>query len=71
MNNIEILSEQLEFLQITKETLDEYNRRDIEMLVTLATINKNIQAVIPKNMVLDLGWFNSDQIKFKDWWRGI
>jgi len=24
---------------------------------------------MPKNMVPDLGWFNSDQTKFKDWWR--
>jgi len=22
-------------------------------------------------MVLDPGWFNSDQTKFEDWWRGI
>ena len=22
-------------------------------------------------MVPDLGWFDSDQMKFKDWWRGI
>ena len=22
-------------------------------------------------MVLDLGWFDSNQMKFKDWWRGI
>ena len=22
-------------------------------------------------MVLDLGWFDSDQTKFEDWWRGI
>jgi len=22
-------------------------------------------------MVLDLGWFDRDRTKFKDWWRGI
>jgi len=33
--------------------------------------NKNIQAGIPKNMVLDLGWFDGDQMKFEDWWRGM
>jgi len=26
---------------------------------------------MPKNMVLDPGWFDSDQTKFEDWWRGI
>ena len=33
--------------------------------------NKNVQAEMPKNMVLDSGWFNRDQMKFEDWWRGI
>jgi len=33
--------------------------------------SKNIQAELPKNMVPDPGWFDSDQMKFKDWWRGI
>ena len=36
-----------------------------------AAINKNIQVVMPKNMVLDPEWFDRNQIKFKDWWRGI
>jgi len=26
---------------------------------------------LPKNMVLDPGWFDSDQTKFEDWWREI
>ena len=34
-------------------------------------ISKNIQAGMPKNMVLDLRWFDSDQMKLEDWWRGI
>ena len=31
----------------------------------------NVQAGLPKNMVPDPGWFDGDQSKFKDWWRGI
>jgi len=45
-----------------------------EMLNVLApavATNKNIQAGMPKNMVLDPGWSNSDQTKFEDWWREI
>ena len=26
---------------------------------------------MPKNMVLDPEWFDSDQTKFEDWWRRI
>ena len=33
--------------------------------------NENIQAGMPKNMVPDPRWFDGDQIKFKDWWRGM
>ena len=29
----------------------------------------NRQARVPKNMVLDLGWFNGDRMKFKGWQR--
>ena len=37
-----------------------------------ATItSENIQAGLPKSMVLDPGWFDGDQSKFEDWWRGI
>ena len=32
---------------------------------------ENRQTELPKNMVLDPGWFDSDQTKFEDWWRGI
>ena len=35
------------------------------------TVNKNGQTGMPKNMVPDLGWFDGDQTKFKDWWRGM
>ena len=36
-----------------------------------AAVSENIQAGLPKNMVLDPGWFNGDRSKFEDWWRGI
>ena len=34
-------------------------------------ISENVSAGMPKNMVPDLGWFDGDQTKFEDWWRGI
>ena len=34
-------------------------------------IGRNVLAEMPKNMVPDPGWFDGDQTKFKDWWRGI
>ena len=40
-------------------------------VLALAAINKNIQAVIPKNIRPDLGWFDGDQTKIEDWWRGM
>jgi len=36
-----------------------------------AAVSENVQAGLPKNMVPDLGWFDSDRSKFEDWWRGI
>jgi len=49
-------------LQITEEALNNYKQTDTEMSVALAPveISKNIQAGMPKNIVLDLGWFDSD-----------
>ena len=35
------------------------------------TGQENGQAGLPKNMVPDPGWFDSDQMKFEDWWRRI
>jgi len=35
------------------------------------TVNENRQAEIPKNTVPDPGWFDGDQTKFEDWWRGM
>jgi len=31
------------------------------------TTNTNEQAVMPKNMVPDLGWFDRNRTKFEDW----
>ena len=75
-NEIEVLLEQLGSLQINKEaSTDEYKLTDTEMSVapapTAAAVSKNIQAGLPKNMVLDPRWFDGDQSKFEDWWRGI
>ena len=36
-----------------------------------AAVSENVQAGLPKNMVPDPGWFDGDQSKFEDWWRGI
>ena len=33
--------------------------------------SENVQAGLPKSMVLDPRWFDGDQSKFEDWWRGI
>ena len=38
---------------------------------TPASANGNIQAMMLKSMVPDLGQFDSDQTKFEDWWRDI
>ena len=54
-NDIEALSEQLGSLQIIEKTSEDYKQSDTEMSVVPApaAINKNIQAVIPKNMISD------------------
>ena len=36
-----------------------------------AAVSENIQAGMLKNMIPDLGQFDSNQTKFEDWWRGI
>jgi len=73
-NDIEALSERLESLQITNEALEEISEQsDEEISVVLAPVmmNNNIQAVMLKSMVPDPKWFDRDQTKFEDWWRGI
>ena len=75
MNDIKTLLERLRFLQITEEALNEYEQTDTKMSTAPApaaiTISKNVQARMPKNIVPDLGWFDGDRTKFKDWWRGM
>jgi len=69
-NDIETLSEQLGSLQITEEASNEDKRTDTEMSTAPApapAVNKNRQAGIPKNMVLDPGWFDGDRTKFENW----
>jgi len=54
MDNIEVLSERLGFLQITNKTLDKTTEwSDEAMSIAPAPVitNTNKQAVIPKNMV--------------------
>ena len=60
-------------MQITEEASNDYKQIDIEISVAPApaAFNENIQVVMPKNIVPDPGWFDSDQTKFKDWWRGM
>jgi len=75
-NDIEALSERLGSLQINEEaSMSKYEQTDTEMLVAQATaaiaVSENVQAGLPKNMVLDPGWFDGDRSKFEDWWRGI
>ena len=60
MDDIKILSEQLESLQITEEASNNYEQRDTEISTALAAFNENVQAVILKNIVLDPEWFDSD-----------
>ena len=62
MNDIEVLLEQLGSLQIMEEVSNKYEQMDTEILVALAlaAFNENIQAVMPKNIVLDPRWFDSD-----------
>jgi len=69
------LSERLGSLQITEEASSKDKQTDTEISTAPAPaavgVSENIQVGMPKNMVLDPGWFNSDQTKFKDWWRGM
>ena len=77
MNDIEALLERLESLQITEEASSKYKQTSTDEMSTApvpaiaVAISENTQAGMPKNMVLDPRWFDSDQIKFKDWWRGM
>ena len=37
------------------------------MSITPVVNNENTQAGMPRNMVLDPGWFDNDKTKFEDW----
>ena len=70
-DDIEALSERLGSLQIeTSEESTNDKWTDKEMLVAPALIEvisqENSQVGLLKNMVLDLGWFDSDWTKFED-----
>jgi len=59
-------------LQINEEALDEYKQTSTEDMSVApapaaAAVSENVQAGLPKNMVLDPGWFDGDQSKFEDW----
>jgi len=60
-------------LQIENKVSEEYKQINTEMSEVSApvTVNDNTQAIMLKSMVLNPGWFNRDQMKFEDWWRGI
>jgi len=69
IDNIKVLSERLRSLQIMNEVSEEtYKWSDKEMSIALAPviINDNTQAVMPKSMVPDPGWFNRNWTKFED-----
>ena len=71
-NDIEILSEQLGSLQVNEETSTNYKLTDTEISTApAATSAVNESAGMPKSMVPDPEWFDGDQTKFEDWWRGI
>ena len=71
-NDIEILSERLGSLQVNEETSTNYKLTDTEISTApAATSAVNESAGIPKSMVPDPEWFDGDQTKFEDWWRGI
>jgi len=54
-----------------EEASNKYKQTTTEEMLTVAVINENVQAGVLKNMVLDLEWFDGDQMKFEDWWRGM
>jgi len=48
------------------ETIEQSDKA-MSVVSALVTMNMNEQAVMPKNMVPDPGWFNGDKMKFEDW----
>jgi len=74
-NDIKALSGQLGSLQIVEEASTSNKQIDTEMseapAIMVEISQENGQAGLPKNMVPDPGWFDGDQTKFENWWRGI
>ena len=73
-DDIEALSEWLESLQIEaleESTSNKWTDTEMSVAPTPASIEvigqENGQAELLKNMVLDPGWFDGNQIKFEDW----
>ena len=62
------MSERLGSLQINEEaSTEEYEQTDTEMSVAPAAVaSENVQARLPKSMVLDPGWFDGDRSKFEN-----
>ena len=59
-------------MQITEEASNEYEQtttEEMSVAPTPAAItnSENVQTGLPKNMILDPGWFDGDRTKFKDW----
>ena len=68
----------MRLLRITEEYTSNENKttelalsEEMSTVLILAVYNGIAQIVIPKSIVLDLEWFDSDQTKFEDWWRRI
>jgi len=68
----------LRLLRITEEYTSNENKttelalsEEMSTVLIPAVYNGIAQIVIPKSIVLDLEWFDSDQTKFEDWWRRI
>ena len=59
-------------LRITKETILEEQTTEYKDKISIALVEQNNgQIGLSKNMVPNLGWFDRNKTKFKDWWKGI
>ena len=75
-DSIKALLEVLGLLRIIKEYTLEGNRttkpvtpetKEILIVLVLVVYNRTEQAVMPKSMIPDPGWFDSNQMKFENW----
>ena len=77
ITGIETLEEILRSLKIIKKYILKENRTielaSEKMLIVpaLAIYDETAQAVMLKSIVLDLRWFDGNQTKFENQWRGI